>query len=75
VIDADRVSWTHYRVTAAGREPIAAAHHGLHYQPSRRVGLGTITSRRPDPPAEPAPVDILAAIKAGARHPCRPPSR
>jgi hypothetical protein len=74
VIDADRVAWTHYRVTAAGREPIANARHGMHYAPSRRVGLGCITSRRPEP-LEAEPVDILAAIKAGARHPCPRRSR
>lgn len=72
MFDPDRIAWTHYRARAGGREPIAAADSGIHYTPSRRVGLGCITSRRPErPEAEP---DILAAIKNGAR-PCRPPSR
>lgn len=73
MIDPDRIAWTHYRARAGGREPIAAAQNGIHYTPSRRVGLGTITSRRPEPAPEPEPVDVLAAIKNGAR-PCRPPS-
>ena len=67
MIDPDRIAWTHYRARAGGREPIAASTSGIHYTPSRRVGVGTITSRRPAPPPE--PVDILAAIRNGAR-PC-----
>ena len=40
-----------FRNTARGREPLACAGESgehIHYQPHRRVGVGCITSRRPD---------------------------
>jgi hypothetical protein len=39
-----------FRSTARGREPLASASDAgehVHYQPSRRVGIGSITSRKP----------------------------
>lgn len=39
-----------FRSTARGREPLATASDAgehVHYQPSRRAGIGSITSRRP----------------------------
>ena len=39
-----------FRTTARGREPLASASEAgehIHYQPSRRVGIGSITSKRP----------------------------
>jgi len=40
-----------FRTTARGREPLAAASEAgehVHYQPSRRVGVGCITSKKPN---------------------------
>lgn len=39
-----------FRQTARGREPLAGsadAGEHVHYTPSRRVGIGCVTSRRP----------------------------
>jgi hypothetical protein len=39
-----------FRSTARGREPLASASDAgehVHYEPSRRVGIGAITSRKP----------------------------
>lgn len=39
-----------FRSTARGREPLASpdeAGEHCHYEPSKRVGIGSITSRRP----------------------------
>lgn len=39
-----------FRSTARGREPLATSSEAgehVHYEPSRRVGIGSITSRRP----------------------------
>lgn len=39
-----------FRQTARGREPLATSSEAgehVHYTPSRRVGIGSITSRRP----------------------------
>lgn len=41
---------THYRLSAGGREPLAAPGQGgdhVHYQPRRQHGIGVLTSRRP----------------------------
>lgn len=38
-----------FRTTRRGREPLAAPNEGgthLHYQPTRRVGIGSITSNK-----------------------------
>lgn len=38
-----------FRQTARGREPLASSSEAgehVHYEPSRRVGIGSITSRR-----------------------------
>lgn len=43
-----RLEDTLFRHTAHGREPLAAPSSGgdhVHYQPTKRVGLGSITSR------------------------------
>ena len=39
-----------FRSTARGREPLASASDAgehVHYEPSKRVGIGAITSRQP----------------------------
>jgi len=40
-----------FRSTARGREPLASASDAgehVHYEPSRRVGIGSITSKKPE---------------------------
>ena len=39
-----------FRTTRRGREPLAAPEEGgshVHYQPTQRAGIGSITSKRP----------------------------
>lgn len=57
-----------FRYTAGGREPLApAGEAGLHahYSPMRRVGIGTITSRKSSSP-ELTFWDVLAWNLSGA---------
>ena len=56
-----------FRQTARGREPLASsseAGHHVHYQPSRRVGIGSITSRRPGQP-KPLTFFEMLALRLG----------
>lgn len=56
-----------FRQTARGREPLATmseAGEHVHYQPSRRVGIGSITSRRPGQ-ANPLTFYEMLALRLG----------
>jgi hypothetical protein len=56
-----------FRSTARGREPLASASDAgehVHYEPSRRVGIGSITSRKPES-HKPLTFFEFLAIRAG----------
>jgi hypothetical protein len=56
-----------FRSTARGREPLASASDAgehVHYEPSRRVGIGSITSKKPSSPTPLTFFEYLA-IRAG----------
>lgn len=51
-----------FRQTARGREPLASSSEAgehVRYEPSRRVGIGSITSRRA---GEPKPLTFFEAL-------------